>query len=252
MTPPSATQRRIRPRRIAALAIAFAIGVAAASYLDWYMWHPMSAIVTTLGLIVLLIAGGLTALVRSPRVRPIGLTVLALAVGGFVGQAVGPSRPITHHTETGSMRLTLTGPVASESTGDATCGLVDDGSQILVDPGEFGMARASEDADFHYVNVAIGDMWDFGDPLARPDHISLTIRGVKALVTDDGKPSETIHTTDRASTVTLGPTTPEGGSITFANLVVEDPFAPSPNAPRSDFAGTISWTCGPIATGPRA
>ena len=244
--------RRIRPRLFAALAIAFGIGVAVAAYLDWYMWHPMSAIVTTLGLIVLLIAGGLTALVRSPRIRPIGLILLAVAIGGFVGQAVGPSRPVTRRTDTGSTRLVLTGPVASDAAGDATCGLVDDGSQILVDPGEFGLARASEDADFHYVSVAIGDMWDFGDPLARPDHISVTIRVIKAIVPEDGKPGETIHTTDRASTVTLGPTTLGGGSLTFANMVVEDPFAPFPNAPRSDFAGTISWTCGPIVNAPAA
>jgi hypothetical protein len=250
MTPPPDIRRRIRPRPIAALVIMFAIGVAAAAYLDWYMWHPMSAIVTTLGLIVLLIVGGFAVLVRSPRRRPIGLGLLALAIGGFLGQAVGPSRPVTFHTDTGSMRLVLTG--SSDATGDATCGLVEDGSQILVDPGEFGLARASEDADFHYVNVAIGDMWDFGDPLARPDHVSLTIRVMKAILPDDGKPGETIHTTDRASIVTLGPTTQEGGSITFANLVVEDPFAPSPNAPRSDMAGTISWTCGPIVNGPEA
>ena len=252
MTRPPDPNRRIRPRLFAALAIAFGIGMAVAAYLDWYMWHPMSAIVTTLGLIVLLIAGGLTALVRSPRIRPIGLILLAVAIGGFVGQAVGPSRPVTRRTDTGSTRLVLTGPVASDAAGDATCGLVDDGSQILVDPGEFGLARASEDADFHYVSVAIGDMWDFGDPLARPDHISLTIRVIKAIVPEDGKPGETIHTTDRASTVTLGPTTLGGGSLTFANLVVEDPFAPFPNAPRSDFAGTISWTCGPIVNAPAA
>jgi hypothetical protein len=252
MTRPPDPNRRIRPRLFAALAIAFGIGVAVAAYLDWYMWHPMSAIVTTLGLIVLLIAGGLTALVRSPRIRPIGLILLAVAIGGFVGQAVGPSRPVTHRTDTGSTRLVLTGPVASDAAGDATCGLVDDGSQILVDPGEFGLARASEDADFHYVSVAIGDMWDFGDPLARPDHISVTIRVIKAIVPEDGKPGETIHTTDRASTVTLGPTTLGGGSLTFANMVVEDPFAPFPNAPRSDFAGTISWTCGPIVNAPAA
>ena len=252
MTRPPNFRRQVRPRLIAALVVAFAIGVAAAAYLDWYMWHPMSAIVTTLGLIVLLIVGGLAALIRSPWIRPIGLIVVAVAVGGFVGQAVGPSRPATHRTDTGSMRLILTGPGASDAAGSATCGMVDDGSQILVDPGEFGLARASEDADFHYVSVAIGDMWDFGDPLARPDHVSLTIRVIKALVPEDGKPGETIHTTDLASTVTLGPTTHEGGSITFANLVVENPFAPTPNAPRSDFAGTISWTCGPIVSAPEA
>jgi hypothetical protein len=252
MSQPLAPSASRRTATIAVVFAAFAVGMAAAAYLDWYMWHPMSAIVTTLGLIVLLILGGLAAMIRSPRIRPIGLTVLALALGGFAGQAVGPSRPPTHRTDTGSIRLVLTGPMASDAAGDATCGQVDDGSQILVDPGEFGLARASEDADFHYVSVAIGDMWDFGDPLARPDHISLTIRVIKATVPEDGKPGETIHTTDRASSVTLGPTTREGGSIRFANLVVEDPFAPSPTAPRSDFAGTISWTCGPIVNAPEA
>src|SRR4029078_12629509 len=116
---------------------------AVAAYLDWYMWHPMSAIVTTLGLIVLLIAGGLTALVRSPRIRPIGLILLPVAIGGFVGQAVGPSRPVTHRTDTGSTRLVLTGPVASDAAGDATCGLVDDGRQTLAGPRGLRLCPAS-------------------------------------------------------------------------------------------------------------
>ena len=250
MTP--TTSRSRRSALVPPLLVALGVGAAAGAYLDWYMWHPMSAIVVSFGLAVLVLVGGLAAIARGRRIRPAGLVLLALAVGGFAGQALGPSRPPTHRTDTGSLRLTLTGPMEFDAAGDATCGLVDEGSQILVDPGEFGTTRASAEADFLYANVAIGDMWDFGDPLARPDHVSVTIRVVKAVVLDDAKPTETIHTTDRASVVTLGPTSNQGGSITFANLVVEDPFAPSPTAPRREFAGTISWTCGPIVTSPHA
>jgi hypothetical protein len=232
---------------LAALVVALAIGAAAAAYLDWYMWHPMSAIVTTMGLGLVLIVGGLAVLVRSARIRPIGLVLLALAAGGFAGQALGPVRPTTHHTDTGSMHVVLTGSTSLDASGAATCGLVEGGGQILVDPDEFGLARVSEAADFHYVNVAIGDMWDFGDPLARPDHVSVTIRTIRALVTEDGKPGETIDATDRASTVTLGPTTSAGGSITFSNLVVADEQM-KPGA-RSEVTGTITWTCGPIVPG---
>ena len=250
MTQPPPTSGSRSSALVPPLILALLVGAAAGAYLDWYMWHPMSGIVVTFGLAVLVVVGGLAALARGRRIRPAGLVVLALAVGGFAGQTLGPSRPATHQTETGSMRLVLTGPIAFDAAGAATCGVVDDGSQILMDPGEFGLARASDDADFLYANVAIGDMWDFGDPLARPDHVSLTIRVVKAILPDDGKPGETFHTTDQASIVALGPTTNQGGSIAFSNLVVEDPFAPSPNAPRSGFAGTISWTCGPIVTSP--
>ena len=241
-------RRQSRRWLLPALVIAAVLGAAAGAYLDWYMWHPMSAIVTTIGLIMLLIAGGLAVLVRS-RVRPIGMILLALAVGGFAGQVGGPSRPVTHRTETGSIRLVLTAPSAFDASGDATCGLVEEGGQILVDPGEFGTARTSADADFHYVSVAVGDMWDFGHPMARRDHVSVTIRVIPELVPADGKPAEQVYATDPDSTVTLGPTTQTGGSITFANLAIGDPTARSASSGRSDLAGTVSWTCGPIVPG---
>jgi hypothetical protein len=231
------------------LIVAVLAGVALGAYLDWYMWHPMSSIVASLLFAVLIVAGGIAALVPARPVRIVGLVLLAIAIGGFAGQAVGPRRPDTLHTDTGSQRLVLTAPTEFDAAGDASCGLVADGSQITVDPGEFGLARDAEAADFHYVHVAIGDMWDFGDPMARPDHVSVTIRVIPELLPDDGKPGEVEHTTDAASTVTLGPTTNAGGSISFANLLVIEPGRPPA---RSDLAGTISWTCGPVRTSPES
>ena len=242
----SAVRPRLDPRQIAPLVIAFGLGAGLAAVLDWYLWHPMSAIVTTLFLGLLGLVGAIAALVRHRWVRPIGLVLVAFAIGGFVGQAVGPSRPALIHTEGGSVRLVLTSGTTLDASGDASCAFAEDGTgQFQVAPGEFGVARAAEDADFHYVNVAIGDMSDFGDPNARPDHVSVTIRVIKAIVPQDGKPSEVEHTSDRASQVTLHSASADGGSLSFANLVVEEPGAATATG-RSELAGTITWTCGRI------
>ena len=53
-----------------------------------------------------------------------------------------------------------------------------------------------------------------------------------------------MHSSDAASELTLLPGhTLQGGSIAFSNLSVGEP--PDP-ARRSDLAGIISWTCGPV------
>ena len=240
---------RLDRRLIPPLAVAFALGAGLAAYLDWFMWHPMSAIVVTLLLAILGVVGAVMALVRGRRIRPAGLVLASIALGGFAGQALGPSRPATHRTVGGSVELVLTAPTPSRASGSATCGLVAGGGQILVDPDEFGVARPSENADFHYVNISIGDMWDFGDRNARPDHVSVTIRVIQAIVPDDGMPSEVEHTSDRESAITLHDVTPEGGSLSFANLRIETPSGGASDG-RSDLAGTVAWTCGTVPTGP--
>lgn len=229
---------------LAVLALTLVAALAVGMYANWYLWHPMSGIVATLGAAILILVGGIAALIRNRRVRAIAAMLLVAGFGTIVGQNVGPDRPPIFPHETGTLRLVLSAPTAFDATGDATCSETADASQVTVDPGEFGLARASEDADFHYVHIAIGDMYDVGARGRRDDHLSLTIEVQPALLPADGKPAPTRLTSDGASVLTLGSGhTLEGGSLTFANLAIGDPADP---ARRSDVAGTVSWTCGPV------
>jgi hypothetical protein len=221
--------------------VALVAGLAAGAWLDWHMWHPMSSIVATMGFGLLLLVGLVAALIRQRIARSIAVVLLSVAVGGFAGQALGPARPTILRTDTGSIRLILSGADALDARGGASCGFDAAGDQIVVDPDEFGVARPTEDADFHYVDIAIGDMWDFGDPHARADHVTIRIRVIPALVTAAGEPDEISHETDAASVVELGRTSTTGGSVTFSNLVVD---GGSDSGSRSPLRGTVTWTCG--------
>ncbi len=233
------------------LALALASGLAAGAYYNWYLWHPMSGLMITLAALGLLLIGGVAFLIRSRRIRPIALVLIVAGIGTIVGQNVGPDRPATRRHETGSMHLVLTSPVSFDASGEASCGSTADASQVVVDPGSFGMARASEEADFHYPSVTIGDMYDYADPGRRDDHLTVSIAVHLAAIPADADlnavPVETIHRSDRASVMTLAPGhSVNGGSIAFSNLVVSD----GSGSRRSDFAGTITWTCGPVTVGP--
>jgi hypothetical protein len=246
-TPPARSRARwLLP--LLALVFLGAIGVGA--YYDWYMWHPMSAVVVTLIAGVLVLAGGLASAVRSPRVRPIGFVLVVAGLGAIVGSLVNPTRPPVVPHQGGSLRLVLAAPAAFDAAGDADCGSSEDASQVVVSPGEFGLARTSEEADFHYVYITIGDMYDFGDPAMRSDHLSLTIEVQAALIPADfdgnGKPGATRHSSDPSSVLALSGHSRAGGTITFSNLSIGEPPDPSR---RSDLSGTITWTCGPVGPG---
>ena len=235
------------------LGLALIGGLAAGAYYNWYLWHPMSGLVITLLALGLLLIGGVAFLIRSRRVRPIALVLIVAGIGTIVGQNVGPDRPATFRHETGSMHLVLTGPISLDVSGTATCGQASDGSQVVVDPGSFGMARASEDADFHYPYVLIGDMYDYDDPNRRDDHLRISITVQLARLPADFdpnvQPGATIHRSDRASILSLAPGhSVGGGSISFSNLVVGE--LPNSSSSRSDLVGTLSWTCGPVTLGP--
>jgi hypothetical protein len=234
------------------LGVLFVAAVGVGAYFNWYLWHPMSGVVVTIVAVGLLLVGGLALLVRSDRLRPVGLALAVAAVGSVAGQQLGPDRPQVLRHEGGSVRLVFTAPTPFDESGEASCGSAADASQVVVDPDEFGVARASEDADFHYAYVTIGDMYDFGDRTARNDHLSVVIIAMRAGIPADAdpnvRPGETRHSSDAASHLALAPGhSVDGGSITFSNMALGDPADP---ARRSDLAGTISWTCGPLASGP--
>ncbi|MDQ3128324.1 MAG: hypothetical protein M3Q66_07735 [Chloroflexota bacterium] len=237
---------------LAVLGLTLLAATAVGAYYDWYLWHPMSGIMVTLAGAALILVGGLAVLVRSRRVRPIALVLIVAGIGTIVGQTVGPDRPATFRHETGSMHLVLTSPITFDASGPASCGSAADGSQVAVAPGSFGMARASDEADFHYPSVTIGDMYDYADPNRRNDHLNVSISVQQARIPADidpnAAPGETIHRSDRASNLTLAPGhSVGGGSISFSNLAL----GVRPDAARrSDLVGTISWTCGPVTLAP--
>lgn len=250
MTTRLSPNARRPPWLLPLLGFALAASIGVGAYYNWYLWHPMSGLTITLLALGLLLVGGVGLAIRNRRVRPIALVLIVAGAGAIVGQNVGPDRPETRRHESGSLRLVLTGPAAFDASGDATCGSVADASQVVVDPGEFGLVRESPEADFHYLHVTIGDMYDFAYSNRRDDHLLVTISVQSARIPADidgiGKPGETRHSSDAASVLTLAPGhTLNGGSITFANLAIGDPPDPSR---RSDLAGTISWTCSPVAT----
>ncbi|MBA2718193.1 MAG: hypothetical protein H0U52_02970 [Chloroflexi bacterium] len=246
--PPTPARRRSRWFLRLLLGLTLLVAVAVGAYYNWYLWHPMSGIVVTFIGLILVLVGGVAVSIRNSRVRPVALILIVAGVGAIMGQNVGPDRPETRRHETGSLRLVLTAPATFDASGAASCGSTADASQVVVDPGEFGLARASEDADFHYVSVTIGDMYDFASSNRRSDHLRVSITVQSARIPADlegnGRPGATMHTSDAASDLTLLPGhTLQGGSVAFSNLSVGEP--PDP-ARRSDLAGTITWTCGPV------
>jgi hypothetical protein len=247
-TPPARSRAR---RLLPLLALVFLAAIGVGAYYDWYMWHPMSAVVVTLIAGVLVIAGGIASAIRSPRIRPIGLLLLVAGLGAIVGSLVNPTRPQVVPHQGGSLHLVLAAPAAFDATGDAECASSQDASQVVVSPGEFGLARASEEADFHYVYITIGDMYDFGDPAMRSDHLSLMMEVQAARLPADfesnGKPGATRYSSDASSVLALSGHTRAGGTITFSNLSIGDP---PDRSRRSDLTGTITWTCGPVGSGP--
>lgn len=240
---------RNRPRwLLPVLGLALVGGLVTGAYYNWYLWHPTSGLTITLAALGLLLIGGVGFAIRSRRVRPIALVLIAAGIATIVGQNVGPDRPATRRHETGTLRLVLTSPIAFDASGPASCGSTADASQVVVDPDGFGMARASEEADFHYPYVTIGDMYDYGRAGQRSDHLSIAITVQQARIPADAdpnvRPGATTHSSDPSSVLALAPGhTLAGGSISFSNLAIGE--IPDPSR-RSDLAGMISWTCGPV------
>lgn len=240
---------RFRARALLPLLVLVLVaGAAVGAYYDWYLWHPMSAVAITMVAAVLVLVGGLAAAINARRVRPIGLLLVAAGLGAVLGSVINPTRPVVERQDGGSIRMVLTAPAAFDASGDGDCGSARDASQVVVSPGEFGLARSTEDADFHYVYLTIGDMYDFGRPTTRSDHLSLVIEVQSATVSPDfddpnARPGFTRHASDASSTLTLTDHSRSGGTLAFANLAMGDPAG---SAGRSAFAGTVTWTCGPV------
>jgi hypothetical protein len=220
---------------LAVIVVAALVG----AYLDWRLWLPYVAIVTTLVAIALLVVGGIVAIVPRRLVRRIGLVVVAVGLGLLLGQAVGPSRPELIGYEGGSMTIRLTSPVAGTATGPAGCQNVASGTdfQISGDPN----IRLDTDRSFFSAGIEQGDRWSaVRDGPHAPNGVWLVITISPTAVTEEF-PSEVQLVATERSTVDATFSN-EGGHLTFANL--ESRSGANPAGVTSDLAGSIEWTCG--------
>ncbi len=245
MTETHAT-RRTRPSKIRLLTVLglFAIAAAVGAYFDWYLWHPASGIMITLAAAGALIVALVLWLVRARLARWLALGALAIGVGLIAGQILGPSRPTTNLHEDGVIVLHLQGDTPVERTGKSMCRTVPAGDQLSVS-NDANDGRSSDLDAFIGVSLSIGDMWDFQNPGARADHLSVFLLIESAIVPEDGKPSGSRLLSDPASTLAVE-LRGNDGTIQFANLVGADDATGQLTGERSALTGTIEWTCGGV------
>ncbi len=226
-------------------------GAAAGAYFDWRMWHPMSGIVITFGAGFLLVLGALALATRWRPMRPVALGVLAFAIGVFLGQNLGPSRPPVTLAD-GTLTIALTEPAGAQPiSGPASCQLTPDGEnfEISGDPNlrlEIG-DQPMEERDNVQVALTQGDMWEYGADSRSDGWGMLVTISDTGPFTDDQVPGNVTMTTDRDSAIT-GEGTQEAGSLSFDGLVMDQEQSPGGSGPI-ELAGTIEWSCDPIPPG---
>ena len=226
--------------RIAIIVIGFVLGAIAGAYLSWLWWEiGYRPLATILG-VVILIVGGIVALIDRVIARRIALFVVALGVGLLAGQNLGPGRePLIHHSA-GTMTLRLESPVIAVTTGSADCTNVASATEILVlgapdpRPGQ----RGSPDS----ILVQLGDRWSYPGDNSRKDRVRLEIGVTTQLVPGSVKVLTRIGMEARESSTVESTFSNEGGSIRFADLVALG--GPVYTGESMDLAGTLEWTCG--------
>ena len=227
------------PRTLVGVGVAAALGFAAGAIWDWFNWHPMDAIVLTLGAIPVVVVGLLLSIFgtrRTGRIAPIGL---ALGAGMLLGQVLGASRPNLDQSQ-GLATVSLTSPNATEGSGIADCA-VSDGTELQVGvdqnlrldivPDDPNAPADVDQREFFGASIRVGDRWR-DRAVTRSDNVNLWI--VVGSVRADVPESELVA--NDASTVDIDWTN-DGGTISFADLV------PAGAGTPFDLQGTITWTC---------
>ena len=155
------------------------------------------------GGIAAILLAGLLFLFRRTLTTRLAFIGLAVGVGLLLGQWIGPSRePLT--VSTGTMTLTLSGPIQGVATGPADCPTVPSGEelQVTMDPNTRLRFRAWNRG----VSVRLVDLrlWrpmaaGRGQPRRRPGRVDLHERGAGAgrrrahAAVADSNPSSTIE-----------------------------------------------------------
>ena len=247
MTPTRATTVTSGRGRFVALVVAtFGVAAVVGAYIDWMWWPDYSGFLLTLAAFAILLLGGLLALIGQIRrglIRRIGIVVLVVGVGLLAGQNLGPTREALIQQPDGTMTIHLTSPVVASATSLASCTNVASATEFSVD-GDPNMRLDTPDQPFVQVYFNVGDRWDAIDDGPRKDGVRLDIGVTGALVTDKGKPA-TVAMVAAPSSTLESTFANAGGSIQFAGLVPKT--GPGESGESMDLAGTIEWTCGPLA-----
>lgn len=243
-------RRRLSRRTwlITILIAAFLVAAVVGACLDWVLWADDAWLLVTLAAMAILVGAGLLGLIgllaRRGIIRRTATLVLAVALGLFAGQIVGPRREPLIHTFDGTLTLHLSSPFDAVATGPVTCTNVASGTEFAVS-GDSNMRLETADRPFATIYANVGDRWRVRDGAPRKDGVRFDLYLAPQLVEGTGKgggstliarPSSTLESTFSNA----------GGSIRFAELVAED--SPDSIPPGEPYAGTVTWTCGTEAT----
>ena len=227
---------------------AFLLAVIAGAYGGWILWdQEASGILIPIGAIALLLMAGVLALVSlfvgRVLLRRVVLVLVAAAVGLLVGYGLGPKREPLIQQFGGTVTLHLESPVVADATGPSTCLNVASGTEFYVSD-DSNLRLQTPDSPFVTVWINSGDRWQVWRDSPRKSGVFLHVGITGALVTDAGKPS-TIGMQATESSTLESTFTNDGGSLRFANLAPQTGV--DYNGESMDLAGTIEWTCGPVA-----
>jgi hypothetical protein len=235
-----------RGRFVALVVAAFAVTAVVGAYIDWMWWPVYSGFVLTLAAFAILLLGGLLALVgqiRRGMIRRIGFIGLVVGFGLLAGQNLAPSREALIQQPDGTMTIHLTSPMVSSATGPASCRNEASATEFSVE-GDPNMRLDTPDQPFVQVYFNVGDRWNAIEDGPRKDGVRFDIGVTGAVVSDKGKPATVAMVTAPSSTLE-STFANAGGSIHFGGLVPKTGLGESGES--MDLAGTIEWTCGPLA-----
>ncbi len=228
-----------------ALLIAVALTAAAiGAYLDWLWWHPAEGIVVTLAAIAAILLAGLLFLFRRSLTTRLAFISLAIGAGLLLGQWIGPSREELTIT-TGSMTLTLSGPVQGVASGPADCSTVASGEelQVTMDLNTRLEIEGVDPQELPFVSstFAFGDRWQ-PDEGSREDGLVVSIYMNAALVPADGSPTELRLDSDPSSTIEHRQTG-NNETVLFSGLAVTSGEVAAILGTDGDLTGTLEWSC---------
>jgi hypothetical protein len=241
---PGTTTTRGRGLFVALLIVVALVAVAIGAYLDWLWWHPTQGIVVTLVAIAAILLAGLLFLFRRSVTTRLAFIGLAIGAGLLLGQWTGPSRePLT--VTTGTMTLTLGGPIQGVAAGPADCSTVASGAelQVTMDPNTRLEIEGVDPQEHPLVSstFAFGDRWQ-PDEGSREDGLVVSIYMNAALVPADGSPTELWLDSVPSSTIELRQTGNDE-IVGFSGLAVSSGEVAAILGTDGDVTGTLEWSC---------
>jgi len=230
---------------IALLVVAVLIAAAVGAYLDWLWWHPTQGIVVTLVAIGAILLAGLLFLFRRSLTTRLAFIGFAIGAGLLLGQWLGPSREELTIVS-GTMTLTLGGPVQGVASGPADCSTVASGDelQVTMDPNTRLEVEGMDPQAYPFVSstFAYGDRWQPEDG-SREDGLVVSIYMNAALVPADGAPTELWLDSNRSSTIEQRQTG-DNAIVLFSGLAVTSGEVAAILGTDGDVTGTLEWNCG--------